>query len=166
MRNTHGTVEVPVPVSLQEIKRLRKPVQNVNVQHQRQLTRLERVALVVTQRVGTMGFFFLIAGWSLGWLLWNLAMPRSMRFDPPPAFVLWLFLSNLIQILLMPLLLVGQNVLNRHAELRADNDYEVNLKAEQEVEVILQHLEYQNHLIEKIIAMVETCREQSPRSEA
>lgn len=75
-----------------------------------------------------------------------------MRFDPPPAFVLWLFVSNLIQILLMPRLLVGQNVLSRHAEIRADADYETNLKTEQEVEVILQHLEYQNHLIERIVA--------------
>ena len=40
----------------------------------------------------------------------------------------------------------------RHAEARAEYDLEVNVKAEQEIEVILQHLEYQNAIL---IAMVE-----------
>jgi uncharacterized membrane protein len=68
------------------------------------------------------------------------------------AFVFWLFISNLIQLLLMPLIMVGQNVQARHSELRAANDLEVNVKAEGEIEMILQHLEYQNELL---VAMVE-----------
>jgi len=52
----------------------------------------------------------------------------------------------------MPLIMVGQNVQGRHSESRADYDLEVNLKAEKEIEVILQHLEYQNTIL---IAMVE-----------
>jgi uncharacterized membrane protein len=68
------------------------------------------------------------------------------------AFAFWLFISNLIQLLLMPLIMVGQNLQGRHSELRADNDLEINIKAEQEIEVILQHLEYQNAIL---IAMVE-----------
>lgn len=153
--------DISTPAPLHEVKRRRKPARNVNVEHYQQLTPMERVALWITQRVGTMGFFLLIAGWSAFWLLWNLAAPRPIRFDPPPAFVLWLFLSNLIQILLMPLLLVGQNVLSRHAELLADNDYEVNLQTEREVEVILQHLEHQNRLLEKIVALMQAPKGQS-----
>ncbi len=52
----------------------------------------------------------------------------------------------------MPLIMVGQNLLGRHAELRAENDLEVNIRAEKETEVILRHLEYQNTLL---IAMVQ-----------
>jgi uncharacterized membrane protein len=143
------------PPGLEEVKGRRKPVRNVNVEHLRQLTKMELLALAVTERVGTMGFFFLIAIWTTLWLGWNTLAPKPLRFDPPTAFVLWLFISNLIQILLMPLLMVGQNVLSRHAELRAEADYEVNLKTEYEVEVILQHLEYQNHLLEKIAQKLE-----------
>lgn len=138
------------PPSLDEVKHRRKPVRNVNEEHVRQLSRMEKLALAVTERVGTMGFFFLIATWTVLWLGWNTLAPKPLRFDPPTAFVLWLFISNLIQILLMPLLMVGQNVLSRHAELRANSDYEVNLKTEHEVEVILRHLEYQNQLLEQI----------------
>jgi uncharacterized membrane protein len=68
------------------------------------------------------------------------------------AFVFWLFISNVIQILLMPLIMVGQNLLSEHAEVRAEHDLEVNVKAEREIEAILRHLEYQNSLS---IAMLE-----------
>jgi uncharacterized membrane protein len=54
----------------------------------------------------------------------------------------------MIQILLMPLIMVGQNLLNRHAELRAEADFEINQKAEREVEAILLHLEHQTAAIE------------------
>ncbi|MCC6627301.1 MAG: DUF1003 domain-containing protein [Chloroflexi bacterium] len=124
------------------------PVRNINQEFQTSFSPLERMALAVTRRVGTPGFFLLIASWTILWLGWNLIGPAGARFDPAPAFVLWLFISNLIQLLLMPLLLVGQNLLNRHAELRADADFEVNQKAETEVEAILLHLEHQAASIE------------------
>src|SRR5580700_5750428 len=68
------------------------------------------------------------------------------------AFVFWLFLSNLIQILLMPLIMVGQNVQGQHSEIRADHDLDVNVKAEREIEVILEHLEYQNTMLLAMVA--------------
>ena len=81
------------------------------------------------------------------WLGWNLLAPKEMQFDPPSAFVFWLFISNLIQIMLMPLIMVGQNILGREADARAEHDLEVNIKAEREIEVILHHLEYQNSIL-------------------
>jgi uncharacterized membrane protein len=63
------------------------------------------------------------------------------------AFVFWLFISNLIQIMLMPLIMVGQNIQGAHAEARAEHDLEVNIKAEDEIELILKHLEYQNAML-------------------
>jgi hypothetical protein len=37
--------------------------------------------------------------------------PPAWQCDPPIAFVSWLFISNVIQILFMPLIMVGQNLL-------------------------------------------------------
>jgi uncharacterized membrane protein len=65
--------------------------------------------------------------------------------------VLWLFISNMIQIFLMPLIMVGQNLQSRHSDARAESDYEVNVKAEREIEAILLHLESQAEKIEKIL---------------
>jgi uncharacterized membrane protein len=42
---------------------------------------------------------------------------------------------------------VGQNVQGTHAELRAQHVLEVNVNAEEEIEVILRHLEYQNSML-------------------
>jgi uncharacterized membrane protein len=67
------------------------------------------------------------------------------------GFVFWLFISNMIQIFLMPLIMIGQNLQARHAELRAEYDLEVNVKAEQEIEVILHHLEYQNTILIRML---------------
>lgn len=140
------------PRTLAELRRRRKPVRDVNSEHDEQLSRIDQLALAITERVGTMGFFLLIFSWTLLWLGWNLLAPRPLQFDPPMAFVLWLFISNMIQIMLMPLLMVGQNLQGRHAELRAQSDYEVNLRAEHEIDAILQHLEYQNALLLRLVA--------------
>jgi uncharacterized membrane protein len=111
------------------------------------------MAVWITEHVGTMGFFVVIFAWTAIWLGWNLLAPPELQFDPPMAFAFWLFLSNVIQMLLMPLIMIGQNIQGRHAETRAENDLQVNITAEREIEVILHHLEYQNRIL---IAMLET----------
>ena len=127
-------------------------MRNVSHEVKSRLSRLDRLAVWITTRVGTMGFFLAIVTWTVLWLGWNLLVPPALQFDPPMAFVFWLFISNLIQILLMPLIMVGQNILGRHADIRSEHDLEVNVKAEQEIEVILHHLEYQNAML---IAMLD-----------
>lgn len=143
------------PLSLDAIRKLRKPVRNVNRLHSEKLTRLECFALWITKHIGSMGFFLIILSWTLLWLGWNTLGPKPLRFDPFPAFVFWLFISNMIQIFLMPLILIGQNLQGRHTEMLAEEDYGVNTRAEREIETILQHLENQNELILEILKRLE-----------
>ncbi len=143
----------------EELKNLRKPIRNVNVGHEESLSALEKIAVKVTDHVGSMGFFIIILFWTLLWLGWNTLATQDLRFDPFPAFVLWLFISNMIQIFLMPLIMIGQNLQGRHAEKRAESDFEVNIRAEKEIEVILMHLAQQNELILKILRHIETGKE-------
>jgi uncharacterized membrane protein len=139
------------PKSLEELKKLRKPIVNPNVAQKESLSKLDLLAIWITDHVGTMGFFLIIFFWTVIWLGWNVVAPKAVQFDPYPAFVLWLFISNMIQIFLMPLLMIGQNIQGKHSELRAESDFEVNVKAEREVETILTHLENQNELILTIL---------------
>jgi len=139
------------PATLSEIKKKYKKVRNVNIEHKDSLSKLDKLALWITDHVGSMGFFLIILIWTLGWLGWNTLAPASMRFDPYPAFVLWLFMSNMIQIFLMPLIMVGQNLQSRHSEARAEADFDINTKAEHEIETILMHLENQNKLILQLL---------------
>ena len=109
---------------------------------------LNRLALWITLRVGSMGFFVIIFIWTVCWLSWNMLAPKGVRFDPYPGFVLWLFISNMIQLFLMPLILIGQNLQSKASDRRAKSDYEINCKAEDEIKEIkatlksiLKHLE-------------------------
>jgi len=143
------------PKTLSELKALRKPLRNANIEHKQNLSKLEKLALWITTHVGTMGFFFVIFIWTVFWLGWNSLGPKESRFDPYPAFVLWLFISNMIQIFLMPLIMIGQNLQSNHAEVRAEADFEVNTKAELEIETVLMHLENQNKIILEILEKLE-----------
>ena len=140
------------PISLSEFKQKRKKIRNVNQELHTKMSAIDRFALAITRRVGTIRFFLMILIWTVLWLGWNLLAPPNLQFDPPMGFVFWLFISNLIQILLMPLIMVGQNIQGKRADVRAENDLEINIKAEEEIEVILHHLEYQNMLL---MAMLE-----------
>jgi len=139
------------PLSLAAFRQQRRDARRSMTPGPNELSRLDRLACWITDRVGTMGFFLVIAIWTILWLGWNLLAPQALQFDPPMAFVLWLFISNLIQLHLMPLIMIGQNVQARHAERRAEYDLKINVQAEKEIEVVLEHLEYQNRML---IAMV------------
>jgi uncharacterized membrane protein len=136
--------------------RPRRPLKNYYREKQETLSFMNKLALWITTRVGTMGFFLIIFAWTIFWLSWNFIGPKSLRFDPPMGFVFYLFISNVIQILLMPLIMVGQNIQGSHADARAEHDLEVNVKAEQEIEVILKHLEYQNNLLINMTRSLDT----------
>jgi uncharacterized membrane protein len=107
---------------------------------------LDRPAIRVTDRVGTMTFFLVIFAWTVAWVGYNILASKVpslhwRAFDPFPAFVAYLLISNVIQISLMPLLMVGQNMQGRHSEARAEADFLVNQKAFADTEAILKHLE-------------------------
>ena len=141
--------------SLEELRKKRKAIRNVNIEHKKKITGLARIALWITEYVGSMGFLILVLSWTGLWLAWNTLAPQTYRFDPYPAFVLWLFISNMLQIFLMPLIMIGQNLQAEHSELRAEADFEINTKAESEIETILMHLENQNEMILKILDRLE-----------
>ena len=164
------TTKLPRPLSLDEFRKRRKPLPNVNREAAGKLSPLDRLACLITRHVGTMGFFLIILTWTVVWLGWNLLAPSELQFDPPMAFVFWLFISNMIQILLMPLIMVGQNIQGRQADARSEHDLEVNVKAEKEIEVILTHLEYQNSLLmqmmQKMDVNVAQAMSKPPRGKA
>src|ERR1700737_4548041 len=55
---------------------------------------IDRLAVWVADRVGSMGFFFVVGAWTILWLGWNRVGPAQFRFDPGPAFAVWLFITN------------------------------------------------------------------------
>jgi uncharacterized membrane protein len=137
-------------------------VKNANSEYQNSLSPLDKLAVAITDKVGSMTFFFMILGWTILWCSYNILASEVpalhwKSFDPFPAFVAYLLISNVIQILLMPLIMVGQNVQGRHTEIRAELDFEINQKAEKEVMAVLQHLEHNTDLLLQLMKHLE-CR--------
>jgi uncharacterized membrane protein len=129
-------------------------VKNVNDTHNEQLSKMDQLALKITNKVGTMGFFGVVFAWTLLWLGWNLVAPKELVFDPVPACVFWLFISNMIQIFLMPLLMIGQNLQSKHSELRAEADFAINTKAELEIEDLQNKLNEQGKKLDKVLEIL------------
>ena len=135
---------------------------NANVIHERGLSALDRFAIAITDKVGSIGFFLIIAAWTVLWTGYNILASEfpSLHwpaFDPFPAFVAYLLISNVIQLLLMPLIMVGQNLQGRHSETRAELDFEVNQKAEREVMATLLHLQRNTDLLLQLMQHLD-CR--------
>ena len=143
------------PPTLAELRAYRKSIRHPHLEAKMNFSTLERLAVKITHGVGTIGFFFVLSLWTLLWLLWNLYGPLELRFDPAPAFVIWLFTSNIIQLILLPLIMVGQNFESKFAEQRSQADFEINQKSEHEIEVIIAHLENQNELLLELIRKIE-----------
>lgn len=143
-------------LSFEEIKKTIKPVRNVNIEQKEKLSRLEKFAVWVTENIGTMGFFFFILAFNIVWIGWNVLAPNEMIFDPGWSFLVLLFINNILQILFMPLIMVGQNLQGRHSEARAEADFEINTKSEMEIEAILTHLENQEEMIGEILKKIES----------
>lgn len=146
--------EVP---RLDEIKKNRHALKNLTRKEVKiSFSPLEKFAVLITRRVGSMGFFFILTIWTAGWFAWNTVAPLEYRFDAAPAFVLWLFISNMLQLILLPLVMVGQNLEGKFADKRAQEDFEVNMKAEREIEVIISHLENQAEVLEDLRRKMES----------
>lgn len=149
------TATRPQLPSLDELRKLYPGLRDVNAEHEQTMSGTERYAIGIARRVGTPGFFILVALWTAGWAYWNLHAHGPLQFDKPNSFDFWVYLANVLQILLLPLLLIASNLQARHAERRADIQYEINERAQQELEVVLQHLEYQNGVLAAILEKVD-----------
>jgi len=79
-----------------------------------------RIAAWITQRVGSMWAFYIAALFQFGWI--GLSMIGVISFDPYP-FAFLLFLSSLTQLIFMFIIMVGQDVLGRAGDMRAQQTY-------------------------------------------
>jgi len=89
--------------------------------------------------------FIIIFLVSLGaWVLLNTALLRGKAFDPYPYILLNLFLSMLAS-LQAPIILMSQNRVSARDRLDASHDYEVNLKAEMEIQQLHEKIDQLQH---------------------
>jgi uncharacterized membrane protein len=116
--------------------------ENVNEKHKSTLGVQDRIALSITTAIGTMYAVYFFAIFMAGWMIWQ-SFASHAPFDPYP-FAFLLFLGNIVQLLLMPLIMVGQNIQGRHAELRSEEEYQTTTSSYHDIRDILEHLDAQD----------------------
>jgi uncharacterized membrane protein len=105
---------------------------NVNEEMEEHITTLQRVADWIAWFSGSMPFLLLNAAWFIVWILLNTINIGLPRFDQYPFQFLTMMVS-LEAIFLSCFVLVSQNRQAEKDRVRADIEYEVNIKAELEV---------------------------------
>jgi uncharacterized membrane protein len=111
---------------------------NANEEMETKVTVLERITDAIAAFSGSLAFLALHALWFLVWIGLN-TIPGLPAFDPFPFGLLTMCVS-LEAIFLSVIVLLSQNRQSAKDRIRADVDYDVNLKAELEV----------SHLHEKV----------------
>lgn len=133
---------------------------NVNVIHRETLTVNDHVALWVSRRVGTMWFCYALALIMTLWGGMNVALGKN-AVDPFPFSFLFFCLGGIMQSLLMPLIMVAQNLDAHHQELQAEESYQTTMKIYHDIEQIIHHLDAQDrYMDERILAHLEQHTEQ------
>jgi len=114
---------------------------NVNVEEAAQLTLADRAADLIAEFGGSWKFIlaavflFNVWVWINTWLAWT----GKIGFDPYP-FLLLSTVINMLSVLQAPIILMSQNRQSHKDRLRAEIDYQVNLKNELALNEILEHL--------------------------
>lgn len=105
---------------------------NVNEEMEEHSTPLQRIADWIAWFSGSMPFLMINAAWFIIWIFINTTHTGIPEFDPYPFGLLTMMVS-LEAIFLSCFVLVSQNRQAEKDRVRADIEYEVNVKAELEV---------------------------------
>jgi uncharacterized membrane protein len=131
---------------------------NVNALHEAEKAAAgfnTRLAVVLTQYTGTMWTAYIFT------VLAIIGLFGLLGWLNPFVFLLATWLSQqFLQLVLLPVIMVGQNVLGRKTELQADEQFNTTMSTYHDIEQIMQHLSAQDaellrhakmliHLLEK-----------------
>jgi uncharacterized membrane protein len=112
-----------------------------------------RIAAWLTTRIGSMWVVYFTITFVLLWMLLGAFGPLH-RLDPYP-FAFLLFIGNVVQLLLVFVILVGQQVIGRAADKRSLQTYEDAEAIFEEVSRLHDHLEEQDRVLNRGIRLVE-----------
>ena len=114
-----------------------------------------RLGAAITRSVGTMWAFYIAAVFMGAWMiLAGLTWGPLHRVDPYP-FAFLLFLGNIVQLLLMFVIMVGQQVLGAASDKRAVVTYQDAEAILHECLQMQEHLTAQDKALESIIHRME-----------
>jgi uncharacterized membrane protein len=127
-------------------------IKNVNDLYEEKLTSGQRYADKVAHIMGSWRFVLIQSFLLFIWVVLNTAA-WIYRWDPYP-FILMNLVLSLQAAYTAPVIMMSQNRLAEKDRIDAHNDYLVNIKAEEEVRAILEHLHAQNEALSVILEKI------------
>lgn len=121
--------------------------ENINDEYEQSLTVGDRISDKMAEFGGSWRFIIYFAVFLFAWIAINSAFLLWHPFDPYPFILLNLILS-LLAAIQAPIIMMSQNRQEDRDRMRAENDYQVNLKAEMEVRIINEKLD---HLLSQVM---------------
>lgn len=128
--------------------------QNVNVLHKNKMSFMNKVGLRITLAVGTMTCAIIFAGIALISLPSVIQQTFAGGHIQPILIVAWVA-QTFLQLVLLSIIMVGQNVQSDHAALRADEEYKTTMTSYSDIEHILKHLDEQDKQLLQQTKMLE-----------
>ncbi|HVC75094.1 MAG TPA: DUF1003 domain-containing protein [Candidatus Micrarchaeaceae archaeon] len=125
------------------------PVRDLNRETERRLTLADRIAMDFTRLVGSWVFVLAQLALMLVWVVLN-ALSLIRHWDPYP----FQFLNFVLTFEIAAWLLLVLMAFNRQADrdrLRAQHEYELNVKAEEELKALMNHLMHQDEILLQIV---------------
>ena len=121
---------------------------NVNKEHKQNLSVLDKAAIFITNIVGTMWCAIAFTALAL------VSLPEAIHGGTAPM-ISWIA-QTFLQLVLLSIIMVGQNIQSKHSELRADADYETNVEAKKDIEMLMKRLDaIESDKLDKILAILE-----------
>jgi uncharacterized membrane protein len=144
------------------------PIINVNQEFEKELTVGQKVADRVVDVIGSWPFVIIQSIILAIWVAVNVYLvtmairnPGFLKaWDPYPFILLNLFLS-LQAAYTGPLVMMSQNRQAIKDRLSAQQDFEINQKAEKEIEVIMKHLAHQDRIMHEITRRLDGLQSES-----
>jgi uncharacterized membrane protein len=138
------------------------PVRNVLVEHAAKLSRGQRIADRLTAAMGSWPFIIIQSAVLLVWIAVNVYLlvltrthPGFLRSWDPYPFILLNLVLSFQAAYTGPIVMMSQNRASEKDRLMAQHDYDLNVKSEREIRVIMEHLAHQDRLLLDAIRRVE-----------
>lgn len=152
-----------------EYKHDHPPVRNVIAEHEDALALGQRMADWVAELVGSWKFIGVQSALLTIWMIINVVLvvvaarsPGGLRAWDPYPFILLNLVLSFQAAYTGPVVMMSQNRQAHKDRLVAQHDYEINQKAEEELEVVMYHLEHQDRLILDAIGRLEALQVTPP----
>ena len=116
---------------------------NVNQKHRETMSPLNRAGIKITNAVGTMVCAIIFACLSL------VSLPSAIKSHNLIIIVGWIA-QTFLQLVLLPIIMVGQNFQSKHSEVLADEEYKTTQTTYKDLEHLIALNQKQLELLQKL----------------